>query len=232
MSSWDFAVPARHHTPTEPGAIDWDYDTVEIVADGVVHLTGVSLGFIAGPVLIVLSVLSATLPSMAAVVVYVCGLLSMLTLSAAFNLWPVCHTKWMLRRLDHSAIFLLIAATYTPFVVDLKSGTLAAQFLIAIWSAAGLGILMKLFCPGRFDRISIGFYLLMGWSGLLVLYQGANVLFSPEELRLVILGGALFTVGVVFHLWEQLRFQNAIWHFFVLLGVSCHYVAVLQLILR
>lgn len=230
MSSWDFAVPTRDHTPTEPGAIDWHYDPVEVLADGAIHLTGVCLGLVAGPVLIALNVVSATLLSIVAVVIYVLGLLSMLTLSAAFNLWPVCHTKWLLRRLDHSAIFLLIAATYTPFVVDLKSSALAAEFLIGIWSAAALGILMKLFCPGRFERISVGFCLLMGWSGL-VLYHGANVL-APEELWLVIIGGALYNVGVVFHLWERLRFQNAIWHFFVLLGASCHYVAVLQLILR
>jgi hemolysin III len=231
MSSWDFAVPARHHTPTEPGAIDWNYDPGEIAADGVIHLTGVCLGLIAGPLLIVLSVVSATLLSIVAVVVYVWGLLSMLTLSAAFNLWPVCHTKWLLRRMDHSAIFLLIAATYTPFVVDLKSGAVAAEFLIGIWSAAALGVLMKLFCPGRFDRLSVGFYLLMGWSGL-VLFQDANAFLPPEELWLVMIGGAFYTIGVVFHLWEQLRFQNAIWHFFVLLGASCHYAAVLQLVLR
>ncbi|WP_051386839.1 hypothetical protein [Bradyrhizobium sp. ARR65] len=85
MSS-DFTAPAPRHTAAEPGAIDWDYDPLEVIADGIVHLTGACLGFIAGPVLIVLSLVSATLLSIIAVVIYVWGLLSMLSLSAAFNL--------------------------------------------------------------------------------------------------------------------------------------------------
>jgi hemolysin III len=231
MSSFDFTVPGARHVPAEPGAIDWNYDSVEVAADGIIHLTGVCLGFIAGPVLIVLSLVSATLLSIIAVVIYVWGLLSMLSLSAAFNLWPVCRTKWLLRRFDHSAIFLLIAATYTPFVVGLNESALARFFLIGIWSAAALGILIKLFCPGRFERSSVGFCLLMGWSGLL-LYEGAKGLFPPGELLLVAAGGALYTFGVVFHLWQRLRFQNAIWHLFVLLGAACHYVAVLELVVQ
>ncbi|WP_051386840.1 hemolysin III family protein [Bradyrhizobium sp. ARR65] len=119
------------------------------------------------------------------------------------------RTKWLQRRFDHSAIFLLIAATYTPFVVDLGNSSLTVLFLIGMWSVAVLGILIKLLCPGRFERTSIGFCLLMGWSGLL-LYEGAKGLFPPGELRLVIIGGALYTFGLVFHLWQQLRFQNAI----------------------
>ncbi|WP_407179378.1 hemolysin III family protein [Bradyrhizobium sp. STM 3562] len=230
MSS-DFTAPGRRHIAAEPGAIDWDYDPLEVIADGIVHLTGVCLGLIAGPMLIVLSLVSATLLSIIAVVIYVWGLLSMLSFSAAFNLWPVSRTKWLLRRFDHSAIFLLIAATYTPFIVDLKNSSLAGLFLIGLWSAAVLGIMIKLLCPGRFERTSIGFCLLMGWSGIL-LYEGAKGLFPPGELRLVIIGGALYTFGLVFHLWQQLRFQNAIWHFFVLLGAACHYVAVLELVLQ
>src|SRR3954469_21335709 len=82
--------------------------------------------------------------------------------SAAYNLWPVSRIKWLLRRFDHSAIYLLIAATYTPFTVQMRSG-LASGLLVGIWTAAAVGIVLKLVLPGRFDRLSLVLYLLLGW---------------------------------------------------------------------
>ena len=100
------------------GAMRWNYDRAELIADGVVHGVGVFCGVVAATVLIVLTAIYATPLEVAVVSVYVAGLLTMLVLSATYNLWPVSRAKWVLRRFDHSAIYVLIAATYTPIISD------------------------------------------------------------------------------------------------------------------
>src|SRR6201999_387107 len=100
---------------------------------GVVHAVGILCGLIAATVLVVLTAVYATALSIVAVSIYVAGLLSMLVLSATYNLWPVSRTKWVLRRFDHSAIYLLIAATYTPFIVELKDSLFALVLLFGVW---------------------------------------------------------------------------------------------------
>src|SRR5260370_28414182 len=95
--------------------------------------------------------------------IYAAGLLAALGLSAAYNLWPVSGAKWLLRRFDHAAIYVLIAATYTPFLAALKTGAAGIGLLIVVWVTALIGACTKLLLPGRFDRLSIAFYLLLGW---------------------------------------------------------------------
>ena len=100
----------------------------------------------------------------------------MLVLSATYNLWPVSRAKWVLRRFDHSAIYVLIAATYTPFIMRrLKDSIFAMALLIGVWCVAIVGIVLKLLLPGRFDRLSVGLYLAMGWSGFMVYDAGGDV---------------------------------------------------------
>jgi hemolysin III len=197
------------------GAMGWNYDRAELIADGVVHGIGVFCGLVAATVLIVLAGVFASAYEIVTVSVYATGLLAMLGFSAAYNLWPVSRRKWLLRRFDHSAIYILIAATYTPVFAQLPDRVFAMSLLAGVWSVAAIGIVLKLFFPGRFDRIAVGLYLAMGWSGLIA-YDA---------------GGLLYSFGIIFHAWRRLRFQNAIWHCFVLLGAACHYTAVLDLIL-
>jgi hemolysin III len=211
-------------------AVRWNYDRAEIIADGVVHGIGVFGGLIAATVLIVLTAVYASALDVAVVSVYVAGLLTMLVLSATYNLWPVSPAKWVLRRFDHSAIYLLIAATYTPIIMELKDSLFAISLLIGVWCVAIVGIVIKLALPGRFDRLSVGLYLAMGWSGVMLYGRVVNALPSLA-LWFVLIGGALYSFGVIFHSWRRLRFQNAIWHCFVLLGAACHYTAVLDLVM-
>jgi hemolysin III len=212
------------------GAMRWNYDRAELIADGVVHGIGVFFGLIAATVLIVLAAVFASAFEIVSVSVYAAGLLAMLGFSAAYNLWPVSRRKWLLRRFDHSAIYILIAATYTPVFAQLEDRVFAVSLLTGVWSVAAVGIVLKLFFPGRFDGISVGLYLAMGWSGLIAYNAGLSSL--PQlALWLIVAGGLLYSFGVIFHAWQRLRFQNAIWHGFVLLGAACHYTAVLDLIL-
>jgi hemolysin III len=212
------------------GAIRWNYDRAELIADGVVHGIGVFGGVIAATVLIVLAAVFASAYEIVSVSIYAAGLLAMLGFSAAYNLWPVSRSKWLLRRLDHSAIYILIAATYTPVFVQLQDRVFAMSLLAGVWSVAVVGVVLKLFFPGRFDRVSVGLYLAMGWSGIIAYDSGLSSL-PHLAVWLIAVGGLLYSFGVIFHAWRRLRFQNAIWHCFVLLGAACHYTAVLDLVL-
>jgi hemolysin III len=212
------------------GAIRWNYDRAELIADGVVHGIGILAGVVAATVLVVLTAIHAGARDILGVSIYVAGLLSMLVLSATYNLWPVSPTKWVLRRLDHSAIYVLIAATYTPFIMELKDSVFAIALLVGVWCVAIFGIVLKLAWPGRFDRLSVGLYLALGWSGMM-LYDSVVAALPQMALWFVLAGGALYSLGVIFHAWQRLRFQNVIWHCFVLLGAACHYTAVLNLVL-
>jgi hemolysin III len=112
----------------------------------------------------------------------------------------------------------------------LKDSVMAMVLLAGVWCVAIVGIVFKLVLPGRFDRLSVGLYLAMGWSGVM-LYGRVVATLPTLALGFVAAGGALYSLGVIFHAWQRLRFQNAIWHCFVLLGAACHYTAVLDLIM-
>src|SRR5690349_23028543 len=136
------------------GAMHWNYDRAELIADGVVHIVGVCFGLIAATVLIVLAAVYASALDIVVSAVYVAGLLAMLGLSATYNLWPVSRAKWVLRRLDHSAIYVLIAATYTPFIMEVKESVLAILLLVGVWCAAIGGIVIKLKFPRSEEHTS------------------------------------------------------------------------------
>jgi hemolysin III len=153
-----------------PRKMTWNYDRAELIADGVVHILGV-----ASVILVVIACRSADAGEIASVVVYVVALLAMLGLSASYNMWPLSPLKWILRRFDHSAIYLMIAGTYTPFAAQLKAGLISAGLLIGVWGTAIAGMSLKLLLPGRFDRLSVALCLLLGWSGVVV-YNEAFVL--------------------------------------------------------
>lgn len=227
-----FRLKTRMRDPRQAiaGAVAWNYDRAELVADGVVHGLGVGCGLVAATALVTLTGVYASPSDVVTVSIYVAGLLAMLGLSAAYNLWPVSPVKWRLRRFDHSAIYVLIAATYTPFMLQVKHNALALGLLVGLWCVAATGVVVKVVFPGRFDRLSVGLYLLMGWSGVMI-YDQVVAALSDLTLTLIVVGGVLYTLGVIFHVWQRLRFQNAIWHAFVLLGAGCHYSAVLGMVL-
>ena len=212
-----------------PGQISWHYDRAEIIADGIVHAIGVCLGFIAVVAIVVMAVKLERI-NVAPILVYVIGLVTMLAFSAAYNMWPVSPIKWVLRRFDHSAIYLLSAATYSPFLGQMKNALASAGLGIGVWLSAAAGVTLKLALPRRFDRLSIILCLLLGWSGI-VAYDSLVSAIPGPSLWLLAGGGILYSFGTLFHLWERLRFHNAIWHGFVLLAAGCHYSAVLACLL-
>ena len=205
----------------------WNFDRGEIIADGVIHAIGICFGLIGAVVIIVLVATHSTIVALASVLIYAVALVAMLGFSAAYNMWPVSETKWILRRFDHSAIYLLIAGTYTPFIAQLKNSFTSGGLLTGVWLTAGVGIVLKLVLPGRFDRVAVVLYLLLGWSGVMA-YESMFATLSTFTFWLLTTGGVLYSMGIIFHAWRSLRFQNAIWHAFVLLAAVCHYMAVLE----
>jgi hemolysin III len=130
-----------------PKGVRWNYDRMELLVDGVIHSFGVVGGLVAAVALVVVAVLLAKPPEIAAISIYVAGLLVMLVVSAIYNLWPVSPVKWVLRRFDHSAIYVLIAATYTPFIVEMPASITSIGLLTGVWLVAAIGITLKLAFP-------------------------------------------------------------------------------------
>ncbi|MDP1730136.1 MAG: hemolysin III family protein [Devosia sp.] len=197
----------------------------EIVADGVVHGVGLVLAIAFGSILLAFAAYQTAPQELPALIVYVVSLFLALGVSLAFNLWPASPVKRLLARLDQAAIFLLIAGTYTPFLAVI-GGTPAGEMLRAIvWGAALVGIALKLIVPERFGRLAIVLYLGIGWSGVLV-FQTLATYLPPTTLWLIVAGGITYSLGIIFHLWERLKFQNALWHGFVVLGATLHLWAI------
>jgi hemolysin III len=160
-----------------------------------------------------------------AAIVYGLGLIAMLAFSASYHLVSHPHAKAILRRFDHAAIYVKIAATYTLFAI-LLARPQAASILSPIWTAAAVGLALKLAAPRRLERVSLALYLTMGWAIVII---GGPILdgLSAAGLLLVLAGGGVYTVGVIFLLWERLKFHNAIWHGLVLAASVLLYAAVL-----
>lgn len=203
-----------------------DHDRAEFTADALIHAVGCCLGLAGAAALLSVAFNSTTQAEFVSLMVYLFGLLSMLGLSAAYNVLPCTNVRLALRCLDHSAIYLMIAGTYTAVLAQMNGDAAPTGLLIAVWITAAIGIAVKLLLPGRFDRLSLLLYLLLGWSGGLVFGSIATALPSVS-LWLLAVGGIIYTIGVIFHRWESLRFQNAIWHAFVLIAACCHYWAIL-----
>ncbi|MGF1500965.1 MAG: hemolysin III family protein [Paracoccaceae bacterium] len=202
------------------------YSRAEALADGAVHVAGVTAALLAVPVMITLAaVWHGDAPTVAAASVYGVSLIAMFLASAGYHLVRPSRAKAVLRRLDHAAIFFKIAGTYTPFAVLLAEEH-AWAILGGMWTAAVLGAVFKIVAPDRCEWVHIALYLGMGWAVVLI---GEPMLarISAPTLVLIVTGGALYSVGVIFHLWERLPFQNAIWHGFVLVASFVFYAAVL-----
>lgn len=214
------------------GAMRTVYSRAEQISDAVVHLTGLSLVLMAVPVLIVLTALfRGDAASVTGVSIYGGALFAMILCSALYNIgetsgWGTAR-EWLLRRLDHAAIYLKIAGTYTPFTLLSGHGV---ALTAGIWGAATAGIVLKVISPERFKWVALALYLGMGWAGLVA--GGPMFASLPTAvLVLMITGGALYSLGVVFYLWRRLPFHYTIWHVFVLTASFVFYAAVLVFVL-
>lgn len=212
--------------PVEAGyATERQASLGELLADAIVHAVAFLAGLIAVTVLMVEVVRRGDVAGSLALGVYAAGLLALFGFSAAYNLAPQSPVKRLLRRFDHSAIFLMIAGTYTPLLIQLESRALAAGLAAVVWTGALVGIALKIAVPHRFERASLIAYVALGWVIVVALGPLAAAL-PPVAFVLVLVGGLLYTAGIIFHLWESLKFQSAIWHGFVAVAAGCQFAAI------
>lgn len=197
----------------------------EIEADFAVHLIGLTIGTFSAPALLVLAARSTKPAVFYSVLAYSIGLLAMLTSSAVYHLRRSSDRRDLLRRLDHAAIFVMIAGTYTPFTVCVLKGWSAVWMTGSIWLAATAGVAVKLNYRSRYEWGSTAVYLVMGWA-VIVFMQPLVVALDPSILILLVVGGALYTIGACIHHWRRLRFHVAIWHSLVLGAAGLHYAAI------
>jgi hemolysin III len=216
----------RHALDRGQAASFPDYRPGEHRADRFIHAAGLILGTAALAGLAAVAVRQGRALLVLSLVLYGGALAGMLTCSALYNLAPPSPRKERLRRLDHAAIFVMIAGTYTPFILIRMQSEWAIGLLLCVWTVAITGAFLKLLYPRRFERLSIAAYLLLGWSGLPLVEQVFAALPGPA-IVLLAAGGILYTVGVLFHLCERLPYHNAVWHGVVLIAAGCHYVAIL-----
>ena len=219
------SIPARYAEVRPWWHRRRQFSLAELIADGIVHGIGIVFALSLGTVLIVFAAIGTARSELPAIIVYLVTLLTVLGVSLAFNLAPVSSFKKVMARLDQAAIFLFIAGTYTPFLAIL-GGTRDGQLLtVLVWGAAIVGVALKLIVPQRFGRLAILLYLAIGWSGVLV-FQSLATALPPVSLWLVLAGGITYSAGIIFHVWERLKFQNVLWHIFVVAGSILHLCAI------
>lgn len=199
------------------------YSRAEKLADGAVHLLGLGASLIAIGFVLAYQFDHLTGWELSALSVYWVGLVAMFTVSGAYHMTPWEHLRARLRRADHATIFLKIAGTYTPFVVAMGSA-LSYAVLGLVWALALFGAVTKLFrwtTPGRFNA---ALYLGLGWISVALMWGIFEL--SPAAGWCAVVGGVLYSSGVIFFHWESLRFANAIWHGFVVAASGCFFGAV------
>ncbi|RWR01713.1 hemolysin [[Pantoea] beijingensis] len=207
------------------------YTLAEEIANSISHGIGCVLGII-GLVMLVTQAIDARADAMAiaSYSLYGSSIIILFLASTLYHSIPHQRTKFWLKKFDHCAIYLLIAGTYTPFLlVGLKS-PLAHGLMVVIWGLALVGIIFKLAFAHRFEAMSLITYLLMGWLSLIVVYQLALTL-SAGGIWLLAGGGIIYTLGVIFYIADRIPYNHAIWHGFVLGGSLCHFLSIYLYIL-
>jgi hemolysin III len=191
--------------------------------NSILHGVGILFGIISMPILIA----SASNPAgITGSGIYGFCFIMLFTFSTLYHGLQQPKIKSMLKIMDHISIYFLIAGTYTPLILIFVNNSFGMSLLLTLWTLTLLGIVFKIFFTGRFEKLSTIIYLLMGW----ILFSGGTTFFDampPIVIILVMLGGFLYSIGVIFYLWHKLTYHHVIWHVLVLAAAICHYAAVL-----
>ncbi|TKB54233.1 PAQR family membrane homeostasis protein TrhA [Ferrimonas aestuarii] len=201
------------------------YSVGEEIANAITHGLGVAAAIVGLTLMLTkgIGVLSGW--EIAAVSIYGASLILLFLCSTLYHAIAHPKAKQVFKRLDHCAIYLLIAGTYTPMMVISLEGWQSKAILATIWSMAFIGIFFKALFVNRFKKLALTAYLVMGWMCLIVIYPLYQALSAPG-FHLLWIGGLCYSLGVVFYVAKRLPFAHAIWHLFVLGGAVCHCVAI------
>jgi hemolysin III len=199
----------------------------EELANSLIHGLGLVLSIVSFPVLIFAMVPKRDPLMVIAVSVFTASLIALYGASTVYHALPQSETKLFFRKVDHVAIYLLIAGTYTPFLLGVLRGPLGWSLFAVVWSLAALGVVFKTSKLGfRYPRVSTLIYLGMGWLALIAVKPFIAAM-PINGIVWLFAGGLCYTGGVAFYVWDKLKYGHAVWHLFVLGGSTCHFVAVL-----
>lgn len=205
-----------------------DTSIIEEIFNAITHGLGLILAVIGSIILLNFASKHFDLTKIIGFSIFGVVLIFSYTISTLYHGLIFTKAKRILKILDHSCIFLLIAGTYTPFLLTILKGKLGLVLLLLIWILAVLGIILKVFYVHKFKRLSLVFYLFMGWIIIFAIKPMLAAL-PLGVVGLIALGGLFYTVGTVFYSWKKLPLSHAIWHLFVLGGSVCHFFAMFYL---
>src|SRR6516225_475436 len=216
MNATDESLPLR----------TWTQSAGEEVANGISHGIGLVGGIIGTPILLVAAFYHGNIPFFIGTIIFTTTMLLVYLASTLYHGWPQSNTKSFLQVIDHAAIFLLIAGTYTPFALGPLRSSGGLPMLGAVWALALFGVIMKA-TRGvlRHRKLAMTLYLGTGWLGL-TLIRPLALAIPPSALFWLVAGGIAYTAGTLFFANERLRYGHFIWHLFVLVGTGCHFAAV------
>ena len=203
------------------------YTPGEEIANSITHAVAMGMAIAALVVLIVSAVSQGDAWHVVSFSIFGSTLILLYLASTLYHAIPLPKAKRILKTLDHSAIFLLIAGTYTPFMLVSMRGTTGWIVFAVVWVLAVAGVVLKCCCVYRFKRLSLSIYLGMGWLCVLVM-RDMYASLPGTSLALLALGGLAYTLGVVFYVWKRLPYSHAIWHLFVIAGSTLHFFSVLH----
>ncbi|MCP5099311.1 MAG: hemolysin III family protein [Chloroflexi bacterium] len=202
------------------------YSLGEEIANSITHGIGTGLAIAGLTLLVVLAAIYGDVWRVVSFSIYGSSLVILYLASTLYHSIQAPKVKRILRIFDHASIYLLIAGSYTPFVLVSMRGTLGWTLFGIVWGIALFGIIFKTLFIGRFEKLATAGYVLMGW--LIVFAFGEMLKSIPlGGVIWIIIGGIMYTVGVIFYAWQKLPYNHAIWHLFVLSGSICHFFAVL-----
>jgi hemolysin III len=198
----------------------------EEIANAVSHGVGLLAALVGLPVLVVSAVQRGGAADVVGSAVFGAAMALLYLTSTLYHSAPIGETKKWLRRLDHSAIFLLIAGTYTPFTLGVLGGAWGWTLFGIVWGLAAVGIIVKLTAGPRWPILSTGLYIAMGWM-VVIAIRPLWLRVPGEGIALLVAGGLAYTLGVVFYAQPRLRYAHLMWHLFVMAGTAFHFFAVL-----
>ncbi len=202
------------------------YSVGEEIANSITHGVGWLLSVAGFGILMTFAALSGGALRVASCAIFGTTMVLLYAASTLYHALPYERAKRVFRVLDHSAIFLLIAGTYTPLSLVALGGGWGWTLFGSVWLLAAVGVLLNTLAHGRWRWLSISLYLAMGWL-VVVAIQPLVAALDGRELALVVAGGLLYTGGLAFYAWKRLPYGHAVWHLFVLAGSVLHYLAVL-----
>jgi len=199
----------------------------EEVANSISHGLGLLAALIGTPFLIISAINDADTSFLVGVSVFSATMILLYLSSTLYHAAPAGPAKKLFRVIDHSAVYFLIAGTYTPFMLGVLRGAWGWSILASVWGLAAVGVLLKAFGKAKHPLVSTALYVLLGWL-IIIAIKPLVELMAPQGLMLLVLGGLLYTLGVVFYAFDaRLRYGHLIWHLFVLSGTACHFFAIL-----